>query len=86
MRIDKHVVLYTLVLGSLRMMDRKFSQHGKSVFKIVTGTAAGKIPLGRPRRRCEDNIRMYIKEIGIRGIGLSRLRLVIIGEPLEMRH
>ena len=32
---------------------------------ILTGTPAGKIPLGRPRRRWEDNIRMYLKEIGI---------------------
>ena len=37
----------------------------KSTFKILTGTPAGKRPLGRPRRRWEDNIRMDIKEIGI---------------------
>ena len=32
---------------------------------IVTGTNAGKRPLGRPRRRWEDNIRMDLKEISI---------------------
>ena len=36
-----------------------------SVFKILTGTPVGKRPLGRPRRRWEDNIRMDLKEIGI---------------------
>jgi hypothetical protein len=28
----------------------------------------GKRPLGRPRRRCEDNIRMYLREIGWSGM------------------
>ena len=33
-------------------------EEGRSGFKIVTGTSTGKRPLGRPRRRWEDNIRM----------------------------
>ena len=41
----------------------------RSAFKILTGTPTGKRPLGRPWRRWEDNIRMYLEEIGImRGI------------------
>ena len=40
-------------------------EEGRSAFKILTGTPAGKRPLGRPRRRWEDNIRMDLKEIGI---------------------
>jgi hypothetical protein len=36
----------------------------RSVFKILTGTPAGKRPLGRPRRRCEGNIRMKFQEKG----------------------
>ena len=32
---------------------------------MLTGTPAGKIPLGRPRRRCEGNIRIDLKEICI---------------------
>ena len=43
----------------------------------------GKRPLGRPRRRWEDNIRI---DLEIRGFGLIRLRIGIIGEPLIMRH
>ena len=35
----------------------------RSTFKILTGTPVGKIPLGRLRRRWEDNIRMDLKEI-----------------------
>ena len=37
----------------------------RSPFKILPGTPTGKRPLGRPRNKWEDNIRMYIKEIGI---------------------
>ena len=37
----------------------------RSAFKILTGTPAGEGPLGRPRRRWEDNIIMGHKEIGI---------------------
>ena len=40
-------------------------EEGRSAFKIVTDKPAGKRPLGRPRRRWEDNIRMDIVEMGI---------------------
>ena len=36
-----------------------------SAFKISTGKPTEKRPLGRPRRRWEDNIRMDLEEIGI---------------------
>ena len=32
---------------------------------MLTGKPTGKRPLGRPKRRWEDNIRMDLKEIGI---------------------
>ena len=32
---------------------------------MLTGKPIGKRPLGRPRRRWEDNIRMHLEEIGI---------------------
>jgi hypothetical protein len=32
------------------------------------GKAEGKRPLGRPRRRWEDNIRIYLREIGWGGM------------------
>ena len=49
-------------------------EEGRSAFKLLTGKPTGKRPLGRPRRRWEENIRMVI--------GLIRLRIGIIGEPL----
>ena len=38
---------------------------GRSAFKISREKPTGKRPLGRPRPRWEDNIRMDLKEIGI---------------------
>ena len=40
-------------------------EEGRSAFKILTGKHTGKRPLGRPRRRWEDNTRMDLEEIGI---------------------
>ena len=40
-------------------------EEDRSAFKILTCKPTGKSPLGRPRRRWEDNIRMDLKEIGI---------------------
>ena len=36
-------------------------KKGTSAFKILTGKPTGKRPLGRPRRRWKDNIRMTLK-------------------------
>ena len=38
---------------------------GRSALKILSGKPTGKRPLGRTMRRWEDNIRMYLEEIGI---------------------
>ena len=40
-------------------------EEGRNTFKILTGKPTGKRPLGRPRRRWEDNIRMELEVIGI---------------------
>ena len=36
--------------------------------KVLVGKPEGKRPLGRPRRRWEDNIKMDLQEVG-RGCG-----------------
>ena len=37
-------------------------KEGRSAFKILTDKPTRKRPLGRPRRRWEDNIRMDLKK------------------------
>ena len=38
-------------------------EEGRSTLKILNGKPTGKRPLGRPRFRWEDNIRIDLKEI-----------------------
>jgi hypothetical protein len=40
----------------------------REVYKVLVGKPVGKRPLGRPRRRWEDGIRMDLREIGWRSI------------------
>ena len=40
-------------------------KEGRSTFNILTDKPTEKRPLGRPRRKREDNIRMDLKEIDI---------------------
>ena len=40
-------------------------EESRSAFKILTGKPTGKKPLGRPRLRWEDNVKMDLEEIGI---------------------
>jgi hypothetical protein len=40
-------------------------EEGRGVYWVLIGRPEGKRPLGRPRRRWEDNIRMDLREIGI---------------------
>ena len=51
-----------------------------SVFKILTGTFTGNRPLGRPRHRWEDNIRMNLVEVGVTTRNRIWLKTGIIGE------
>ena len=43
-------------------------EEGSGVHKVLVGKPEGKRPLGRPRRRWEDNIKIYLEEVG-RGCG-----------------
>jgi hypothetical protein len=42
-------------------------EAGRSVYRLSVGRPEGKRPLGRPRRRWEDNIKMDLRETGIDG-------------------
>ena len=39
-------------------------EEGRGVRKVLVGKSEGKRPLGRPRRRWEDNIKMDLREVG----------------------
>ena len=38
------------------------------MYRVLVGKPEGKRPLGRPRRRWEDNIKMDLQEVGCGGM------------------
>jgi hypothetical protein len=73
---DKLSDLYTLpnivrVIKSRRMRSAGHVARmgeGRGVHRVLVGKPEGKRPLGRPKRRWEDNIKMELQEVG-RGCG-----------------
>jgi len=45
--------------------------EGRGVYRVLGGSLRGRRPLGRPRCRREDNIKMDLKEVGCGGYGLD---------------
>ena len=39
-------------------------EESRNAYRVLVGKPGGKRPLGRPRRRWEDNIRMDLREVG----------------------
>jgi hypothetical protein len=51
--------------------------EGRGVYRVLGGKPEGERPLGRPRHRWEDNVRMNLQEVGCRykdWIGLAQDR------------
>ena len=44
------------------------TRMGRGIYRVLMGKPEGKRPLGRPRRRWEDNIKMDLREVGCGGI------------------
>ena len=44
--------------------ERSADGEEKGVYSVLVGKYEGKRPLGRPRRRWEDNIKMDLQEVG----------------------
>jgi len=51
------------------------SAHGeeRGVYRVLVGKPEGKRPLGRSRRRWEDNIKIDLQEVGCGGMGWIEL-------------
>ena len=48
----------------------------RGLCRVLVGNPEIKRPLGRPRRRWEDNIKMDLQEVGCCGVGWIELALV----------
>jgi len=62
-------VLCNLLVSPLQMGE------GRGVPRVLVGKPEGKRPLGTPRRRWEDNIKMDLREVGGVETGWSWLRI-----------
>ena len=47
--------------------------EGRGIYKVLVRKPEGKRPVGRPRHRWEDNIKLDHQEIGLWGYGLDRM-------------
>jgi len=47
-------------------------EERRGVYRVLVGKPEGKRPLGRLRHRWEDNIKMYLQEVGCGGHGLDQ--------------
>jgi hypothetical protein len=45
----------------------------RNAYRILVGKSEGKRPLGSPRRKWADNIKMYLREMGWDGMDWSDL-------------
>ena len=54
---------------------KKCMREKRVVHRVLVGKPEGKRPLGRPRRRWEDNIKMDLQKVGVMGTECSWLRI-----------
>jgi hypothetical protein len=59
-----------------QLFNKMFTATTKCAYRVLVGKPEGRRPLGRPRRRCENNVKMEFREMG-RGTwtGLIWLRI-----------
>jgi hypothetical protein len=50
--------------GEITTQSKFGTREVRGAYNILLGRAEGRRPLGRPRRRWEDNIKIDIREIG----------------------
>jgi len=54
-----------------------YIEERRGVYRILEGRLEGRTALGRPRRRWENNIKKYLKEVGWRGVNRIALARVM---------
>jgi hypothetical protein len=72
-------ILHRILLGVIKSRRMRWAGHiarmgeGRGVYRVLVGRPEGKSPLGRPRLRWEDNIKLDFRETGIDGAKWIRL-------------
>jgi hypothetical protein len=64
---ELHIVYSSPDIRQIKSRRMRWARHvarmgeERKVYKVLVGKPEGKRPLGRPRRRCEDGIRMDLR-------------------------
>jgi hypothetical protein len=67
------------IIGQIKSRRMRWAGHvvrmgeERKVYKVLVGKREGKRPLGRPRRRWKDGVRMDLRETGLGGVDWIRL-------------
>jgi len=56
----------------------------RGAYRILVDIPEGRRPLGRPRRRWEDNIKMDLQEVGV-GAGMDWIDLALVSTVMNLR-
>ena len=65
---------HPILFGVIKSRRMRWAWHvarmgeRRGVYRVLVGKLEGKRPLGRPRRRWEDNIKMDLQEVGCGGM------------------
>jgi hypothetical protein len=80
LKLDRLFILKTCHIFLIRVIKSRRMRweghvarmgEGRGAYRVLVGRPEGRIPLGRPRRRWEYNIKMDLQEGGWRGYGLD---------------
>jgi len=70
---SEFIIIIIIIVRVVKSRRIRWAGHvarmgeGRGVHTVLVGKPEGKRPLGRPRRRWEDNIKMDLREVG--GVG-----------------
>jgi hypothetical protein len=71
---EEYIDLYSLlnIVRTTKSRRMRWARHvafrgeGRGIYRVLVGKPEGKRPLGTPRSRLEDNIKMDLQEVGCR--------------------
>ena len=57
-------IVWVIKWRKMRWAGHVACMSEEGLYRVLVGKLEGRRPLGRPRRRCADNIRMDLQEVG----------------------
>jgi hypothetical protein len=67
------------IVMAIKSRRMRWAEHvacmgeGRGIYRVLVGRPKSKRPLGRPRHRWENNIKLDLREIGINGVNWIRI-------------